>query len=1033
MSFQSIQALSPGDQILFNRFGRGQTYPLAYDTVTAAFDAIVESYPYSTAVRECYGFERTITYAELDWRSNIIANHLIGDHGLQPGQRVVCVYSRCIEMCAFIFGVMKAGGQYVPIDGAVMVEESLEHVIRDSEAPIVLCLSNFREKVERSLPESSQARIVALDTVDPIWKKGDTRAPSVDIGPEDGAYVIYTSGTTGKPKGVDVKHEGTCNTLLNEPSKLGITVGTNVACVLMLGFDMCAWEILGTLMNGGTLNLRGPSRPGGDREVWNTCLSRVDVVITTPSGAQKYLPRQAEYPNVKTIAVGGEPCPLSLADEWAPHINFWNVCGPTEISILNTAHLHKVGTKLAIGKPNPNTNVYILDEEQNPVKIGEPGLMWVGGLGVSRGYLNSPKLTEERYKVDKFANDGRMMFNTGDLGRWLDNGTLEHLGRKDDQVKIKGCRVELDGVSSSIEKFPSVDKACALKIGEELWAFYSASGAVNETALQKHLATCLNHYARPSKLINMVVVPLTPGGKIDKKALKALAEEKLEASRQLTEKAASEKRLTNIVVSEKPMPVQTPPQYSKENELPGMNHFDITEKGLKDDTSSTNELMDGKEIELPQKKGWHGQRWLRHKGLNAYRKLFIFVFMINVFAFIGMIYGTVGGLPIDGLATAVAANLLASVAFRQDHVVNTVFWLATRWPTSAPLWIRRHFARCYHMGGIHSAGAVSATIWWIIFAVQSTMYFVNGSQIYPINAATVALTFVVLALFLAILVMSYPSIRMKMHDQFEWTHRFAGWTALVMVWAHIVVSTASISQASDQPLSLALSQSPAMWLVVFITLSIALPWMRLRQVNVIPEPLSNHAVRLHFDFCTPPPGRGIRITDSPLREWHAFATITEPGKAGFSIIVSRAGDWTGRIIENPPTKIWTRGSPASGVLRVAPLFKKIVLVATGSGIGPCMPVIMAGKVSCCVFWSTPNPEKTYGEIILKAVQATDAGSVIWNTRTQGRPNMALEAYKMYKESGAECVCVISNKVVTTKLIYDLETRGVPAFGPIWDS
>lgn len=107
-----------------------------------------------------------------------------------------------------------------------------------------------------------------------------------------------------------------CNTLLNEPGKLGITIGTNVACVLMLSFDLCAWEILGTLMNGGTLNLRGPSRRGGDREIWNNCLSRVDVVISTPTGAQKYFPKRSEFPNIKTIVVGGEPCPVSLAEEW---------------------------------------------------------------------------------------------------------------------------------------------------------------------------------------------------------------------------------------------------------------------------------------------------------------------------------------------------------------------------------------------------------------------------------------------------------------------------------------------------------------------------------------------------------------------------------------------------------------------------------------------------------------------------------------------------------------------------------------------
>jgi non-ribosomal peptide synthetase component F len=159
-------------------------------------------------------------------------------------------------------------------------------------------------------------------------------------------------------------------------------------------------------MNGGTLVLRGATRPTGDRETWRSCLRQSEVVIITPSGGQKYLPQHEEFPNIKTIAVGGEPCPLSFADEWAPHANFWNVCGPTEISILNTAHLHKLGEPLTIGRPNPNTTLYILDEEQNPVRIGQPGLMWVGGLGVSRGYLNLPERSARVYQPDIFARNG---------------------------------------------------------------------------------------------------------------------------------------------------------------------------------------------------------------------------------------------------------------------------------------------------------------------------------------------------------------------------------------------------------------------------------------------------------------------------------------------------------------------------------------------------------------------------------------------------------------------------------------------------
>lgn len=171
--------------------------------------------------------------------------------------------------------------------------------------------------------------------------------------------------------------------------------------MLLTGFELGAWEILATLMNGGTLCTRG----SGD-ENWMNCLRQVDVVISTPTIALTRFPQQQDFPNLKTIVVGGEPCPKTLADHWAPHVNFYNICGPTEITILNTAHLHKQGSPLTIGGPNPGTTLYILDEDETPTPIGRAGVMWVGGVGVSRGYLNLPELTAKRYKLDKFANDG---------------------------------------------------------------------------------------------------------------------------------------------------------------------------------------------------------------------------------------------------------------------------------------------------------------------------------------------------------------------------------------------------------------------------------------------------------------------------------------------------------------------------------------------------------------------------------------------------------------------------------------------------
>jgi hypothetical protein len=558
-------------------------------------------------------------------------------------------------------------------------------------------------------------------------------------------------------------------------------------------------------------------------------------------------------------------------------------------------------------------------------------------------------------------------------------------------------------------------KATALIVNKDLWAFYSASTELPEAELRATVTKVLPYYAVPCSWKLVPSIPLTANGKVDKGKLKGLA------SNHYTEKTASLCQLSQDISSKS----------SSVLDLAKKNEVVVTVKEL--DNSMPDDLEAQPPALLPPENGSPGARWLRHRFFSIYRRLFSVIFFANLAVAIYLLHkGWSSGLfPLPDLGTATAANLLTAILIRQDHVVNIIFLTAAMVPTWVPLAIRRHFGKVYHLGGVHSGAAVAAVLWFSCFLGAATREYVSGSAAYPISVGALIISYLILSLLLAILTMAHPTLRRKFHNHFELVHRFCGWTALALVWVQTILLADSLR--GETPLGKALLQNPGFWLIAIATASIIYPWLWLRKVNVRPEVLSKHAIRLYFDYCTAGVGTGIRIATNPLLEWHAFAAIPKPGVKGFSIIVSNAGDWTKATIENAPTRIWKRGLPAAGVLTIAPLFKKIVLVATGSGIGPCLPVIMAKRVPCRIIWSTPDPVETFGQGIIDVIFECDPQAIIHNTRTAGRPDLPQLAYSVYKASSAEAVCVISNQKLTEKVVYEMESRGVPAYGPVWDS
>ena len=370
-----------------------------------------------------------------------------------------------------------------------------------------------------------------------------------------------------------------------------------------------------------------------------------------------------------------------------------------------------------------------------------------------------------------------------------------------------------------------------------------------------------------------------------------------------------------------------------------------------------------------------------------------------------------------------------ALLFRQENFVNLVYEIFTCVPHSFPLAIRRRLAKVFHYGGCHSGCGVAAVVWYIMYTILSTKVALRDKSTYAL--ANMATSYILILMFILILVFAHPRIRVKFHDGFEAAHRFAGWTALCTFWVHTYF--AAELERGRMPLWKYLLTSPNFWFLLASTSCSVLSWSRLRRREVFPEKLSEHATRLHFKYRNMLPFYGIKLSDRPVMEWHAFATIPEPDGKGFSVVVSNAGDWTRKQIRTPSKKLWVRGAPLHGLLYTSRLFKRIVVVATGSGIGPCLSLMHANVTPRRILWSTPNPERTYGDNVVETVQKADPEAIIWNTKSKGRPNMVALTFELLTDSNAEAVFIISNPKLTRKVVYGMESRGIPAYGAIFDS
>ncbi|HEX7833373.1 MAG TPA: amino acid adenylation domain-containing protein, partial [Thermoanaerobaculia bacterium] len=482
--------------------------------------ALFEAQAARTPNRVALQFENeTLTYRELNARANHIARRL-RSLGVREETLVAILMDRSLDLLAALLGILKAGGAYVPLDPMYPVDR-LEFMLEDSHAPVLVTQSSLASLLRTS------ATIFEVDRD----LEGDERNVASSVRDENLAYVIYTSGSTGKPKGVQIPHRALINFLDSMREAPGLSEHDTIFAVTTLSFDIAGLELWLPLTTGARIELVSREIAADGRRLAEK-LSRSDATVIQATPATYRMLIEAGWkgdPRLK-ILCGGEAMPRDLADALLTRCeSLWNMYGPTETTIWST--IHRVTSDIAsvnvpIGKPIANTQVYVLDANLQPAPEGE---LFIGGDGVARGYLNRASLTAQRFVPDPFGAPGARMYRTGDAVRLLSDGSIEYLERLDHQVKVRGYRIELGEIENALRKQDGVANAVViarddLPGGKALVAYCIARGTLpSAAALREHLRATLPEYMVPSHFATLDAFPLTPNGKIDRKALPAPA------------------------------------------------------------------------------------------------------------------------------------------------------------------------------------------------------------------------------------------------------------------------------------------------------------------------------------------------------------------------------------------------------------------------------------------------------------------------------------------------------------------------------
>lgn len=467
---------------------------------------------------------RAWTYQMLNQRANQLA-HFLKSHGIKAAEPVAIFIHRSPEMIVAMLGLLKSGAIFMPID-PICPMERIEFMLKDAGARFILTQNSLLS----SLPDSD-LQCICLDTDSEKIGLESSENPEVELDPRSLAYIIYTSGSTGKPKGTMVQHEGLVNLAQALIGEFHIDRDTRFLQFASLSFDATIAEIFPTLLAGAKLYLAERQTLVSANDLLDLLRQQRISHIILPPSVLSVLP-ELHLDSLKVVISAGEACNRTIIDRWIAGRTVVNAYGPTEVTVCaSTFQIDELErfSVIPIGRPIQNMQLFILDPQMNPVPVGVTGELYIGGIGLARGYINRPDLTAEKFVPDPFSSvKGGRLYRTGDLARHLPDGNVEFLGRFDYQVKIRGYRIELEEIETVLEKHPAIAEVLVMANAkkDKLFAYYTVHPFVKKEITTQDLRAYLFHflpeYMVPANFFQLETMPLTSSGKIDRKALPSI-------------------------------------------------------------------------------------------------------------------------------------------------------------------------------------------------------------------------------------------------------------------------------------------------------------------------------------------------------------------------------------------------------------------------------------------------------------------------------------------------------------------------------